>query len=118
MARLTSSHGERPSGESEAEKDGFATHAARCESRRTGSPPQTPTGKEAASRRVRLNRVRHLRALAGVRLSAMLGGTSQKGTHAYHNGLLRVSVNEESMTLKLTLIRSFSLTFISTECSR
>jgi len=52
------------------------------------------------------------------RLSAMLGGTSQKGTHAYHNGLLRVSVNEESMTLKLTLIRSFSLTFISTECSR
>jgi len=62
--------------------------------------------------------LRHLRALAGVRLSAMLGGTSQKGPHAYHNGLLRVSVNEESMTLKLTLIRSFSLTFISTECSR
>ena len=47
----------------------------------------------------------------------MSGGT-HKRTHAYHNGLLRVSVNEENMTLKLTLIRSFSLMFISTECSR
>jgi len=57
------------------------------------------------------------RCMPAVRSSAMLGGT-HKGTHAYHNGLLRVSVNDESMTLKLTLIRSFSLTFISTECSR
>jgi hypothetical protein len=37
---------------------------------------------------------------------------------SYHCGLLSLSVNEENMMLKLTLILSSSLTFASTECSR
>lgn len=34
----------------------------------------------------------------------------------YHSGLLRFSVNEENMMLKLMLILSSSLVFASTEC--
>ena len=36
----------------------------------------------------------------------------------YHNGLLRFSVKEVNMMLKLMLILSCSLTLVSTECSR
>src|SRR5438105_6639341 len=35
-----------------------------------------------------------------------------------HNGLLRFSVNDENMMLKLMLIRSSSLALASTECCR
>lgn len=35
---------------------------------------------------------------------------------AYQSGLLRFSVNDANMTLKLMLIRSSSLVFASTEC--
>ena len=35
---------------------------------------------------------------------------------AHHNGLLMFSVNEENMTLKLTLTRSSSLSLGETEC--
>jgi hypothetical protein len=37
---------------------------------------------------------------------------------AHHNGLLSLSVNDENMTLKLMLILSCSLLFVSTECWR
>jgi len=36
----------------------------------------------------------------------------------HHNGLLRCSVNDENMMLKLMLIRWASLVLASTECSR
>jgi len=36
---------------------------------------------------------------------------------AYQSGLLRFSVKDENMTLKLTLMRSLPLSFASTECS-
>jgi hypothetical protein len=51
-----------------------------------------------------------------VRLNASLG--DWRCDAPYHNGLLSVSANEENMMLKLTLTRSFSLTLMSTECSR
>jgi hypothetical protein len=37
---------------------------------------------------------------------------------AHHSGLLRFSVNEENMMLKLMLILSASLALASTECCR
>jgi hypothetical protein len=37
---------------------------------------------------------------------------------AYQSGLLRFSVKDENMMLKLTLMRSLPLSFASTECSR
>jgi hypothetical protein len=37
---------------------------------------------------------------------------------AHHSGLLRFSVNEENMMLKLMLILSSSLALASTECCR
>ena len=37
---------------------------------------------------------------------------------AHHSGLLRFSVNEENMMLKLILILSSSLALASTECCR
>ena len=40
----------------------------------------------------------------------------ESGRCRHQSGLLRFSVNEANMTLKLILIRSFSLVFASTEC--
>lgn len=49
---------------------------------------------------------------------ALHSNMKSRAFRAHHNGLLRFSVNEENMILKLMLILSSSLLLVSTECCR